>query len=217
MDCSPAKPPCPWDSPGKNTEVSCRVLVHGILQARILKRVAISFSRGSSPPRYRTRVSCIAGRVFTNWAMNLWTRYYSSPTFQIRKQTWSCEDIAQDPQALDNWWTQAVWDSSSSFLKKYKITLFLVVLGLHCCESSRSFNEGFSLQWLLLLQSTSSRACRLSSCGVQAWLLCRMWNLPRLGIKPMPPALAGGFLTTGPPGKSVKSVFLNLKAMQSLL
>ena len=39
--------------------------VHGILQARILEWVAISFSRGSSPPRDRTQVSCIAGRCFT--------------------------------------------------------------------------------------------------------------------------------------------------------
>ena len=39
--------------------------VHGILQARILERVAIPFSRGSSPPRNQTWVSCIAGRFFT--------------------------------------------------------------------------------------------------------------------------------------------------------
>ena len=39
--------------------------VHGILQARILEWVAISFSRGSSLPSDRTRVSCIAGRLFT--------------------------------------------------------------------------------------------------------------------------------------------------------
>ena len=39
--------------------------VHGILQARILQWVAISFSRESSRPRDRTHVSCIAGRFFT--------------------------------------------------------------------------------------------------------------------------------------------------------
>ena len=39
--------------------------VHGILQARVLEWVAISFSRGSSQPRDQTRVSCIAGRFFT--------------------------------------------------------------------------------------------------------------------------------------------------------
>ena len=50
MDCSP---------PGFS--------VHGILQARILKWVAISYSRGSSQPRDQTRVSCITGRFFTVW------------------------------------------------------------------------------------------------------------------------------------------------------
>ena len=35
--------------------------VHGILQARILEQVAISFSRGSSRPRDQTQVSCVSG------------------------------------------------------------------------------------------------------------------------------------------------------------
>ena len=37
---------------------------HGILQARILKWVAMPFSRGSSQPRDQTQVSCIAGRFW---------------------------------------------------------------------------------------------------------------------------------------------------------
>ena len=41
--------------------------VHGILQARKLAWVAISYSRGSSQPRDRTQVSCLAGRFSTNW------------------------------------------------------------------------------------------------------------------------------------------------------
>ena len=43
--------------------------VHRILQARILKWVAFPFSSRSSQPRNRTRVSCIAGGSFTNWAI----------------------------------------------------------------------------------------------------------------------------------------------------
>ena len=42
--------------------------IYGIFQARVLEQVAISFSRGSSQPRDRTRVSCIVGRRFTVWA-----------------------------------------------------------------------------------------------------------------------------------------------------
>ena len=39
--------------------------IHGILQARMLEWVAITFSRGSSQPRDRTLVSCITSRFFT--------------------------------------------------------------------------------------------------------------------------------------------------------
>ena len=42
--------------------------VHGILQARTLEWVAVSFSRGSSQPRDQTQVACIAGGFFTSWA-----------------------------------------------------------------------------------------------------------------------------------------------------
>ena len=42
--------------------------VHGILQARILQWVAISFSRGSSQLRDQAQVSCIACRLFTVWS-----------------------------------------------------------------------------------------------------------------------------------------------------
>ena len=38
---------------------------HGILHSRILKWVAVPFSRGSSQPRDQTHVSCIAGGFFT--------------------------------------------------------------------------------------------------------------------------------------------------------
>ena len=40
---------------------------HGIFQAGILEPVAIPFSRGSSRPRDRTQVSCVAGGSFTSW------------------------------------------------------------------------------------------------------------------------------------------------------
>ena len=39
--------------------------VHGIFQAKVLERVAISFSRGSSQSRDRTLVSRIASRCFS--------------------------------------------------------------------------------------------------------------------------------------------------------
>ena len=58
--------------------------VHGILQARILGWVAISFSRGSSQPTHRTWVSCIGRRILYHWATRkvrwkkLWTSELAS-------------------------------------------------------------------------------------------------------------------------------------------
>ena len=41
----------------------------GVLQARILECVALPFSRESSQPKDQIKVSCIAGRFFTNGAI----------------------------------------------------------------------------------------------------------------------------------------------------
>ena len=48
---------------------------------------------------------------------------------------------------------------------------------------------------------------RLSSCGSRAQLLRGTWDLPRPGLEPVSPALAGRFSTTAPPGKPSTSVF----------
>ena len=42
---------------------------------------------------------------------------------------------------------------------------------------------------------------RLSNCGSRAQPLHGMWDLPRPGLEPVCPALAGRFSTTAPPGK----------------
>ena len=66
---------------------------------------------------------------------------------------------------------------------------------------------GFSLRWLLLLQSTGSGRAGFSGCGAWAWLLRGMWDLPRPGLKPVSPALGGRFPTTAPPGKPPQPIF----------
>ena len=62
--------------------------VPGILQARILEWVVVSFSRGSSWPRdwiCVSCVSCIAGRFFTHWAT--WEGYQQSKNTKDRELT----------------------------------------------------------------------------------------------------------------------------------
>ena len=64
--------------------------VHGILQARILEWVAISFSRGSPQPRNQTQVFCIAGRFFTDWAPR-----------EAQKELSSCQIVLEE--ILNKW------------------------------------------------------------------------------------------------------------------
>ena len=82
----------PWNSPGQNSGVGSLSLLQGIFpiqgsntglphcrwilyqlshkgSPRMLEWVAYPFSSGSSWPRNWTRVSCIAGELFTNWAI----------------------------------------------------------------------------------------------------------------------------------------------------
>ena len=71
-------PKCPsmkWSQVAQSCPILCDPMdcslpgsSHRIFQAKVLEWVAISFSRGSSPPRDRTQVSCTAGRWFTVWA-----------------------------------------------------------------------------------------------------------------------------------------------------
>ena len=61
---------------------------------------------------------------------------------------------------------------------------------------------------VLLLRRTGSGHEGFSSCDTGALLLQGMWNLPRPGIKPMNPTLAGGLLTTEQPEKPNISYFL---------
>ena len=73
--------------------------IHGILQARILQWVAISFSRGSSPPRDQIHFSCTAGIFFTTEPprkSNIAVMDVKSvlPPFSRR----SCQDIAPPPR-----------------------------------------------------------------------------------------------------------------------
>ena len=76
------------------------------------------------------------------------------------------------------------------------------MLGLRCSVWA-SHCGGFSCcgAWALGMWASVVVAHGLSSCGSRAYLLCGMWDLPRPGLEPVSPALAGGFLVTVPPGK----------------
>ena len=91
------------------------------------------------------------------------------------------------------------------------IYLFMAVLGLRFC--ARAFSSCgkrgplfIAVHGLLTIAASlvaehKLQMRRLSSCGSRAQLLHGMWDLPRPGLEPVSPALAGRFLTTAPPGK----------------
>ena len=86
--------------------------------------------------------------------------------------------------------------NSSWHSPHYSLFFFFV------CAGSSVLHAGF-----LLLQHTGSRRLRSAASvwgsRVRAQQLPRgMWSLPVLGIEPVSSALAGGFLTTEPSGKS---------------
>ena len=97
------------------------------------------------------------------------------------------------------------------FLNYYLFIYFLAVLGLRFC--ARAFSScgergplfiavhGPLTVAASLVEEHRLQTRRLSSCGSRAQLLRGMWDLPRPGLEPVSPALAGRFSTTAPPGE----------------
>ena len=79
----------------------------------------------------------------------------------------------------------------------------LIAVASLVCGAWAPEHSGFS--------SCSSEALehRLSSSGTQVLFPHGMWDLPGLGIKPVSPALAGGFFTTTLAGKPRKGFLKN--------
>ena len=97
------------------------------------------------------------------------------------------------------------------------IYLFMAVLGLRFC--ARAFSSCGKRGPLFiavhgpltiaasLVAEHRLQTRRLSNCDSRAQLLRGMWDLPRPGLEPVSPALAGRFSTTAPPGKPLHFLF----------
>ena len=101
------------------------------------------------------------------------------------------------------------------FLKLYNFYLFFylftAVLGLLFCarafSSCRKWGPLFiAVRGPLIIAASlfaehRLQTRRLSNCDSRVQSLRGMWDLPRPGLEPVSPALAGRFSTTAPPGK----------------
>ena len=143
---------------------------HGIFQARIQEWVAIPFSRGSSWPRDRTPVFCIASRVFTVWAIREASKgpYGQSYGFSS-SHVWMWELDHNESWALKNgcFWTwcwrrllRFPWTarrSNQSFLKEISPEYSLEGLMLKHQYFGHLMRRADSLEETLMLEKIESR------------------------------------------------------------
>ena len=113
-----------------------------------------------------------------------------------------------------------------ALVKFFFFFFFLAVLGLRFC--ARAFSSCGKRGPLLiavrgpltiaatLVAEHRLQTRRLSRCGSRASLLCGMWDLPRPGLEPTSPALAGRFSTTAPPGKPSLGKFKEIEMVLSI-
>ena len=189
MDCSP---------PGSS--------VHRILQASILEWVAISFSKGSSQPRGRTQVSCIAGKFFTTEppgkpTTHTETVYFSGLSHHVLRCTlgdiWlncltplSSEMLSTALPVLSHWKAfrkERFFTISPLRLNDRQPTEWLQTRPLPT-RGSRGLTEKASCFWAMLvflsLQSYSSSSSSQSLIHMisrdVAWMMfcsCRRWSI----------------------------------------
>ena len=126
-----------------------------ILQARILERAAIPFSRGSSQPKDQTQVYCIAGRFFTIWVTRetqsppIFHHFLSSIGHQGQKPTQtgsSLRGLLKEDSCISSW-------SPGPVARLWKVSRIAQSASAHLIEAARpaslcpatSFSSGYRL------------------------------------------------------------------------
>ena len=155
MDCSP---------PGSS--------VHGIFHTIVLEWIAISFSRGSSLPRDRTRVSHIVDRCLTVWA-----------TREVCSMLNLCELIFVCVSECLSWWWVWVCLCQSDYVIRFlfecvnvpvnrlRVSTSPIWLGFCKCESVRMHVKSMNVSMSLFLSALC--CCSVTqSCPT----LCNPWT-----------------------------------------
>ena len=156
--------------------------VHGISQARILERVAMSFSRRSQP-KNQTHISYLASKFFT-------TEPLGKP-IETLKTPWSC----QQPYPFETWQKK----ECRTFTALILITFPVLTICAQWFSPVWLSAATWTIAWQAPLPMEFSRQEYWS--GVPFHI---PEDLPDPGIKPVSiasPALAGWFFTILPPGK----------------
>ena len=163
--------------------------IHGILQARILEWVAISFSRGSSQPRDRTQVFCIGGGLFTVWAIKetpeespadtkenphyllmwtdfFWTFYYRTP--YLRWADFSRKNV----KGLNKIWNWEMHCLQNLKIPKRCLACFKFMSTKrvnNCCLSVR-----MALVYLIIFRNLTGSLCTICR-AIVLWVLLYLY------------------------------------------
>ena len=135
LSCPPLCGPLDYRPPGSS--------VFGIFKVRILEKVAISYSRGSSQPRDQTQVSCIScisRRILYHCATweawrrgyqhALGTRLWWSPQSYSRTDYWRCCYRPGFSSSIEMIETQITEDSWFHLILNYqKISVTIIING----------------------------------------------------------------------------------------
>ena len=142
-------------------------VVHGILQARKLKWVALPFYRGSSQPKDRTQVSSIAGGFFPSWATREALIYCLNGIFYIcrgkfclQEGMFTCSEKKRIFKRLRDWTGNPV--------------LFPWPLLPHMAFTLRSEGRGICT---ISTKNDSPISATLEH-GGKLWDICGMWSFP---------------------------------------
>ena len=174
--------------------VACQApLSTGFPQARILEQVAISFSRGSSPPRDQIHISCIGRWILLPLSHqgNLCTK----------------SDVGKKPHSD---WVRAAWDTIfkkaklvlSSPAAPFSVSAFLLPVYYPPSRPSCKMLDSRTQLWAPPMTASLLLF-------IFFWPHHRAYEIlvPPPEIEPMLPVEAG-VLTPGPPGKSPWWLFL---------
>ena len=182
-------------TPGQNAGVSSLSLLQGIFSTQGLnpgvlpfRRIlpaepqgkprnagvgSLSFSSGSSQPRNRTGVSCIAGRFFTNWA-----RQQGSPQFShLNLQLYSFHGVGP----LGPW---TIFQPLPLFYEFHHLMLLKCFLSAVCYDSHKG--DRIAYKSILALKEPRDRQGRevyLSSTAASPWKGALIPNLGGGGIR----------------------------------
>ena len=114
---------------------------------RILEKVADPFSSGSSQPRNQTRVSCIAGGLFTNWAI-VWEERWFQVSIHLSPDTEFIFFFLYGENMLYSWFS---WLGLAIYFLKY-IFIYLLWVNFYWSLVALQYCVSFSciIKWILM-------------------------------------------------------------------